>query len=297
MSMTIVAGIPAYSEVNWGVNPQDPSLLELLWVAGHCAAAVAANEPYNKAWDPQNKRLPFIYQCWMDMGGPSVAEIQKRESLPHTSPTNIALSLDPPAPQGPPLPTSQVPPTVPVAPKAPDVPSVPDVPIAPDVPITTNAPDVPDISQAPVTPYVPNNASDIPDNGPNAPEHSKVAKNLKGKGKVQPAGSNDDTQGQGNEREKGDKPGLQIHCHAPFTMEKQKTVLSMTYDFLDSLRAFAKEENLDPTAVVRVFQKHLGAAKLTSWQAYQRLLSLEHGGGGMYLPVLTLGVINDKFIA
>ena len=238
----MVAGVAPYSEVKWGINPEDPSLPELLWVANSCTLAVAADQPYNSTWGPGDQRLPFVYQHWMDNGGLSVAELQKQGSA--------GDSLPPP-----------IPPVAPSLSSPPTLQAQSGIPTAPEA----QAPD----RQALVDP---------------APE---AAANIMGKGKAQLAGSNDMEVpgGKGKTRE---KTAISVHRHAHFTMEKQKTVLSMTYDFLDNLRRFAKEENLDPTAVVRVFRKQLGALKLTSWQAYERLVSIEQSGDGMYSLLILL---------
>jgi hypothetical protein len=247
-----VAGAAPYTEVKWGVNPEVPSVPELLWVANSCALAVAADEPYNSAWGLGNQRLPFVYQHWMEMGGPSIAELEKQGSAgdPPRAPTPPRIPappLNPPLPPilPPPHATLQPPSRIPAAPEAQD-----------DLAVVYPAP--------------------------------KSVTDTKGKGKAQPAGSDDDTQGLGGGEEAGGKAAIRVHRHAPFTMEKQKMVLSMTYDFIDNLRRFAKEENLDPTAVVRVFGKQLGAAKMTSWQAYEKLACLERGGTGMCLLVALL---------
>ena len=94
-----VAGVAPYSKIKWGVNPEDPSLPELLWVENSCALAVAADQPYDSAWGPGDQRLPFVYQHWMDMGAPSVAELQGQASAggsPHIPPLIPALVLNPP---------------------------------------------------------------------------------------------------------------------------------------------------------------------------------------------------------
>ena len=245
-----VAGIAPHSEVKWGVNPEDPSLPELLWVANSCTLAVAADQPYNSAWGSGDERLPFVYQHWMDMGALSVAELQKQASTgasPTISPPIPAPALNPPVPPSPSTPPStlQAQPGIPVVPGGQD--------------------DVAPVDAAP-----------------------EATTNTKGKGKALPAASSDDMQGLGSEEKAEGKTAIAVHRHAPFTIEKQKTVLSMTYDFIDNLRRFAKEENLDPTAVVRVFRKQLGAAKLTSWQAYERLVSIERGGGSVYSLLILL---------
>jgi hypothetical protein len=67
---------------------------------------------------------------------------------------------------------------------------------------------------------------------------------------------------------------FRIHRHAKFTIEKQMKVVEMTQEFLSKLQAFSKDENLDSTAVMRVFERRLSGMQLSSWQAYERLVHL-----------------------
>jgi hypothetical protein len=89
-----------------------------------------------------------------------------------------------------------------------------------------------------------------------------------------------------------EQPG--VHRHAPFTLEKRKKVTGMVQGFFKTLSAYAKEENLDLTAVTKCFNEHLTSMRLSSWQAFERLLSIQRHGGSKYLNVAALFLQIDK---
>jgi hypothetical protein len=237
-----LVAIPSYDETNWGVNPAQPTLSELLWLSNKCAIAVKAGLAHDNSWDESDERLPFVYEHWIDMGAPTAAQLQKELDA-------VGPFLS--------------------SPSSPPNNSTPSHPL-------TLATHLPQNNTLPTQPSAPPAPNSLDAGGPSGPP-LKGAPNPKGKEKVQPTDNGDD---KGDGEEAVDAPTLWIHCHAPFTIEKQWKVLSMTCDFLENLHGFANKEHLDPTAVVRVFKKQLGAMKLSSWQAYERLASIGRGGRG-----------------
>jgi hypothetical protein len=76
------------------------------------------------------------------------------------------------------------------------------------------------------------------------------------------------------------QPG--IRRYAPFTTEKRKKVTGMVQEFFRTLDAYAKEENIDLTAVTKCFNEHLTSMKRSPWQAFLRLFCIQRRSGSKH---------------
>jgi hypothetical protein len=135
--------------------------------------------------------------------------------------------------------------------------------------------------------------SDLPHSTP--PPTASSARNVsaasKGKQREEPQGSDAAMDATGAPVQPG------IHRYAPFTLERCKKVTGMVQEFFGALDAYAKEENLDLTAVTRCFTQHLTTMRLSPWQAIQRLLSIQRNGGSKCLDIAALFVWADRRVS
>jgi hypothetical protein len=237
-------------------------------MAQECARATEANLSFDNSWEPDDERLPFVYRHWIKIGAPSAAKLMG-DFLAEGVESDDGERMPPAGP------TSAHPPhREPLRPAHSGIAANP--PHRPSLPASTEPSAMGRPQSPPVGP-----PSDVAPSSPlSSPVQRPIKSALKGKGRMEDPVEPEDL---------GDSEGdsgspLRIHRHAQFTMEKQKKVTDMTEEFLDKLRSYAREENLDSTAVMKVFERELGVNKLSAWQAYERLVCLARGGSGKPLP-------------
>ena len=218
--------------MSWGVNPADPSHHELLWLAYEFTLAEEAGKPYDQSWEPDDVRLPFVHQYWMNMGAPTVSDLESLQSS-----------------------------------RTADIPPSGHSDAVSFLIVIAWFSDI-SLAQAGVSSAV----------NPSHPDLS-VSKG-KAKATSEPLAPEQDAL-EGEEPD-GGVSTLRIHRYASFTKQKQSQVLNMTAAFVNDMHEFAKKERLDPTAVLRAFNNRLGATKSTSWQAFQRLTSMQRSSRGKY---------------
>jgi len=85
-----------------------------------------------------------------------------------------------------------------------------------------------------------------------------------------------------------------VHCYAQFTLEKRRKVTAMVQDFFGTLDAYAKEENIDLTAVTKCFKEQLTSMRRSPWQAMERLFCIQREGGSKYFNNTALSLHVDK---
>lgn len=200
---------------------------------------MAAGQPYDNSWEPDDERLPFVYKAWMQLGAP---EPSKLAGMAHGSEASTAPSM-------PSCPPAATPPGLRIPPLQ-----------------TQDTP-------RPATPPTP------------APSNKNVNEASKGKQRQRVEQHDSDA---ANDGTASAAEWLRVHRYAPFMLEKQKKVTGMVQDFFKTLAAYAKEENIDLTAVTKCFNAQLTSMKLSPWQAIQRLLSIERHGGSKYICILLL---------
>jgi len=243
----------------WGKNPAPPSLVELWWVANNSAESLAAELPYDNSWEEGDERLPFVYKKWMEIGAPEPSELAKKCEA-GSPPADI---FDSGSPSG----NLALPGSPPAGSRS---------------PVAERAPRV-------APPHAP--ASDIPPGCPAVLSRNGVAVLSEGMEKEDERDSSD----------AADSTGVaaapRIHRYAPFTLERRKKVTEMATEFFKALHDYANEENIDLTAVTKCFTEKLTSMKLSSWQAFQQLSSIQRNGGSKYLNKAALFPCTDACVA
>lgn len=241
-------------------------------MAHECAGAVAAGLPHDNSWEEDDERLRFVYDAWMAAGAHDVERLRKSFKGADTPDTSEVPMTPTPLPRNPGVSSQKEKALGEARVREGSVGQVGGTRLG-----ATRKPLAWEEEKG-VSADAGGGAGEAIAKDGVPPTKAVPQVSAEKRRAAAEADEDEGTVGDIDEPEPINSSPLHVHRHVPFTLEKQKVVAKMGQDFLRQLHDYAKQENLDPTAVARVFETQLGGMKLSAWQAFQRLKSVARGG-------------------